>query len=111
MPSHLTSRTSHPLGYGPNLALVRRIKGKDSIRLPQLNLLNDNGFRLIIPWLRHSSYFSLTKYGSSGLPNPLFIKMSLSFKRQAATVKVISLLILGKYFIGWDMAIVIPERR
>ncbi len=50
---HLASGASHPLGYRLNLAQLRGIKGKDSIRLAQLGLLNNDGFCLIIPWLRH----------------------------------------------------------
>ena len=48
---HLAPGTPHPLGYRLNLAQVWGIERKDSTRLPQLSLLNDNGFSLIISWL------------------------------------------------------------
>ncbi len=49
----LTSGASDPPGYALNLTQVWGVKGEDSIRLPQLNLLNNDCFRLISSWLRH----------------------------------------------------------
>jgi hypothetical protein len=53
VPGQLTSGTPDPLGHTLNLAQVRGVDGKDSIRLTQLNLLDYNCFRLISPWLWH----------------------------------------------------------
>ena len=50
---HLASGTPHPLGYCLNLTQVWGIERKDSTRLPQLSLLNDNSLSLVIPWLGH----------------------------------------------------------
>jgi len=51
VPRHLASGASDSLGDGANLAQVGGIEGEDSIRLPQLNLLDDDGFGLISAWL------------------------------------------------------------
>ncbi len=40
-------------GHRLNLTQVRGVEGKDSIRLTQLNLLDNNCFCLISSWLRH----------------------------------------------------------
>ena len=47
----LTSGASDPLGYALNLTQAWGVEGKDSIRLTQLNLLDNNCFRLISSWL------------------------------------------------------------
>ena len=49
----LAPGASHPPGYGLNIAQVRRVEGKDSIRLAQLGFLDNDGFRLVVSWLGH----------------------------------------------------------
>jgi len=49
----LTLGTPHSPGYRLNFAQMRRVKGKNSVRLTQLGFLDNNRFRLISPWLRH----------------------------------------------------------
>jgi len=60
----LTSGAPYPLGYSLNLAHVGSVEGKDSIRLPQFSLLNNDSLSLIISWFRH---FELLLFNVSGL--------------------------------------------
>ena len=48
MPGHLALGAADSLGDSLNLAQVGGIEGEDSIRLPQLGLLDDDGFGLIV---------------------------------------------------------------
>ena len=49
----LTPGASYSLGYRLNLTQMWSVEGKDSIRLAQLSLLNNNRLSLRIPWLRN----------------------------------------------------------
>jgi len=59
VPRHLAPGTPDSFGDGLNLAQVRGVEGKDSIRLPQLNLLDDDGFSLKITGFRYCCLLSL----------------------------------------------------
>jgi len=53
----LTLWFSQALGEALDFAQVRRIEGKDAVRLPQLRLFNYNGFSLIGSWFGHFCLF------------------------------------------------------
>ncbi len=53
MSGELASGATHPFGKCLNLAQMWGVEGEDSIRLPQLGLLDDNCLSLLIPRLGH----------------------------------------------------------
>jgi len=59
VPGELTSGAPDPPGYALNLTQVGGIEGKDSIRLPQLGLLNNDSFSLMGFWFGHCGYFGI----------------------------------------------------
>ena len=83
VPGELAPGAPDAPGDGLNLTQVWSEEGQDSIRLAQLGLFDNDSFGLISSWIRHFYYYSGTNFKSSGFLNPLFIKISLSFKRQA----------------------------
>ena len=85
VPGELASGASDPLGDGLNLAQVRGIEGKDSIRLPQLGLLDDDGFGLISSWLGHF-YYRLTSPPVS--PSPFQGEGEGLYKRGSASLQL-----------------------
>jgi len=58
----LTPGASDSLGYRLNLPQVWSVEGEDSIRLPQLGLLNNNRLSLMIPRLRHFNLLLLNLF-------------------------------------------------
>ena len=82
VPGELAPGFTEALGETLDFAQLWSVEGKDAICLPQLGLLYNYGFSLIVSRAGHF-YLYLMNFNSSGFLKPLFIKISFSFKRHA----------------------------